>query len=93
MPHYLVNVEFKKPAEEADLLLQKAFLERVTAEKSLLLAAMLPEKPGHGIAILEADSKEAAIALYSEAPLSKKEIIGWTMTQLVLTYGSVLPPR
>jgi uncharacterized protein YciI len=87
MPHFLVEIEFKAVADQEDLLKQRAFLERITNERSLLLAAVFKERSGKGMAIIKAPSIEAAKALYSEAPLAKKGIIGWTMTEITPSYG------
>jgi uncharacterized protein YciI len=90
MPHFLVRVEFKAKADQADLVEQRAFLERITKERTLLLAAMLPEEPGKGIAILEAPSIDEAKTMYSAAPLAKKGIIAWSLSPITLTYGVAL---
>ena len=87
MAHFLVNIEFKAPADQESLLEQRAFLERLANERSLLLAAVLPNSPGKGVAIVRAPSLDAAKAIYDEAPLFKKGIIGWAMTEITLTYG------
>ncbi|SIO48921.1 hypothetical protein SAMN05444172_2350 [Burkholderia sp. GAS332] len=87
MAHFLVEIQFKAAADQQDLLEQRAFLERITNDRSLLLAAVLPQTPGKGLAIIRAPSIEAAKAIYSEAPLFKKGIIGWSMTEIAPTYG------
>jgi len=59
----------------------------------LLLAAILPEEPGNGIAIIQAASLDAAKALYTGSPLSKKGIIAWSMSPLIPTYGTALSSK
>ena len=90
MAHFMVRIEFKAKASDADLLEQRAFLEKITSDGTLLLAAILPEEPGKGVAIIQAASLDAANALYTGAPLAKKGIIAWSMSPLTLTYGSAL---
>ncbi|MGF6601323.1 uncharacterized protein YciI [Paraburkholderia sp. GAS448] len=87
MAHFLVEIQFVAAAEQQDLLEQRAFLERIANDRSLLLAAVLPQSPGKGLAIIRAPSVEAAKAIYNDAPLFKKGIIGWTMTEITPTYG------
>ena len=87
MAHFLVEVELTAKPTEDEVLEQRAFLEKITKERSLLLAGVLPERPGKGMGIVKAPSIEAAKAIYNEAPLYKKGIIGWTLTEIQLTYG------
>jgi uncharacterized protein YciI len=93
MAHFIVRIEFKAKAGDADLFEQRAFLERITSDGTLLAAAILPDEPGKGIAIIEAPSIEDAKALYAEAPLFKKGIIAWSMSPLTLTYGTALSSK
>lgn len=93
MAHFMVRIEFKAKASDADLLEQRAFLERITSNGTLLAAAILPDEPGKGIAIIQSPSIEDAKAVYAEAPLFKKGVIGWSMSPLTLTYGTALGSR
>ena len=87
MNHFLVEIEFKTVPDQEDVERHRAFLERITGEGSLLLAAIVKKGPGKGMAIIKAPSAEAAKAIYSEAPLAKKGVMGWTVTEITLTYG------
>lgn len=88
MPQFLVEISFVAAPDESGVSEQRAFLERLTSDGTLLLAAVLPEKPGKGIAIVSAKSLDAARAIYDEAPLFKRGVMEWTMTSLNPTYGA-----
>jgi uncharacterized protein YciI len=89
MGHFIVRIKVKGTVEESDTAAQKAFLGALTKDKRLVLAGTLPETPGQGMAILRASTIDEARALYSNAPLLKRDLIDWTISELNVTFGLV----
>jgi uncharacterized protein YciI len=90
MPHFLVEISVVAAAEASDVLAHQAFLQRITDDQNLLLTAQLPDKPEKRIAILKAASIDEARSIYEEAPLVKKGVLEWTISNLKLTFGTAV---
>jgi len=87
MRYFLVELTVTGTIEEATLIAQRAFLQKMTEEGHLVLAGSLPNSPGRGAAVLRAGSLEEARAIYSEAPFVKAGLIDWDLGEFKVTYG------
>src|ERR1700674_1789989 len=87
MRFFLVELTVTGTIEEATLIAQRAFLQKMTEEGHLVLAGSLPNRPGRGAAVLRAGSLEEARAIYSEAPFVKAGLIDWVLGEFKVTYG------
>jgi uncharacterized protein YciI len=85
--YFLVELTVTGTIEEATLIAQRAFLQKMTEERRLVLAGSLPDRPGRGAAILRAGSLEEARAIYREAPFVKAGLIDWVLSEFKVTYG------
>jgi uncharacterized protein YciI len=87
MPHFLVEIVVERALGGADLADQRAFLNAAVAEGRIVLAGSLPERPGKGIAVVQADSAAEARVFYQRSPLVERGLISWTLTELRIAVG------
>ncbi len=67
--HYLVELTLKGALTPEEIEAQRTFLRRLTDEGTLVLAGVLPEVAGRGIAVLVSGSLQAARDIYAQAPV------------------------
>lgn len=85
--HFLVELTLRGPLADEDLQAQRAFLKRLTEEARLMLAAIVPDRPGTGMAILQAGSLDEARACYAQAPVVTRDLVEWSIREIKLTAG------
>ncbi len=67
--HYLVEPTLKGALTSEELEAQRAFLRRLADEGTLVLAGVLPDVAGRGIAVFASGSLQAARDVYAQAPV------------------------
>jgi uncharacterized protein YciI len=87
---FLVDITLTGTIEAALLDRQRAFLARLTEEGDLVLAAVLAEAKGRGVAVLKAASMEQARAIYARAPVVEAGKANVEINLLRLTAGRLL---
>jgi len=88
--HFLVELTLKGALLAEELEAQRAFLRRLTDEGVLLLAGVLPEVAGRGLAVLISGSLQSARDVYAQAPVVLAAKASVEIHALKLTAGAVL---
>jgi uncharacterized protein YciI len=88
MPHFLIELVLDGPLPESDLLAQRAFVADLTNSGRLIISGVRLDRPGHGLAVLEAASLEAALAAYRAAPVIAAGLADFTAAPFRITGGS-----
>ena len=94
MRYFLVELTVTGTIEEATLIAQRAFLQKMTEEGRLVLAGSLPDRPGRGAAILRAGSLEEARAMVLSVaqPKPSGEVLDRHARALMFEGPEMTPP-
>ncbi len=87
---YIVDIAVTGPVTPQLLEQQRAFLSMLTANGQLLLAAVVPEASGRGMAIVRASSIDQVRELYAASPIIAAGAATHEVHLLRLSGGTVL---
>lgn len=87
---FIVDLAVTGPVSPELLEQQRAFLSRLTGNGQLLLAGVVPETKGRGMAIVRASSADQVRDLYAAAPIVAAGAATFEVHLLRLSAGDVM---
>ena len=90
--YFIVELSFKRGPSEDEATAQRKFLQELVDRDVLIVAGPRADSPGRGLAIVRADSKEDAQALYEVAPIVVSGMADWTIEEIQVSYRAAALP-